>query len=624
MLRSSATSRSTTSSITAGKSPTGHTASGFSVGKVNPALAGVTLASASETLENDLSADILGSLNVSRYSVLVGSRQGILLIPLSAPRWSASALEPTRSPLATSAVASVAIKPSQPSNLVAKSVPVLQMPPAPQRFLGRQGAIEQAMTAIQSGQSVEIVGPPGVGKSAFLRHLAHRPELMAAHPDGILYLRRSQPLADLVQVIGETFYLIYPDGKLTAREWQVSLQELKVLVVLADSQWLTADIQALRQIMPHSTFLMVSPTARSLENVQSITLSGLSFAATSQLAAQILGRDLSAAEQVGLEPCWQQFQGQPAPLVQVLELVHQGRLSWAQCEQSLWAAPIAPSEAPQRLIQQALAAVSTPQRWILGLLSAMDGVGLTASQIASMTGPQEPQNCLHGLVRLALVQQLDGRYSLPEYVRSLLAQQFDSQPWMERGATVLARWLSQQPPEMILPEVPVAMVFVRWAVQQQRWALVLELARSLDSTLAIAKQWEEWRRMLQWALQAAWQLADTAAEAWAWHQLGVRALCLDDVTTAYDALDQALRLRQGLNDPQAIALTARMWHYSMQGTLPARLPAGPDQVPRWRTNLFLGVIALVTFGVTVGLGLGVRQWLQVSPSDVPADDRQVP
>ncbi len=673
MLRSSAISSTTSSSKTSNQtsrkagptaSPTqpGHSASGFSEGRVRPTLASGTRASASETLENELSADILGSLNVSRYSVLVGSRQGVLLIPLAmsgpvapsllvapslpsldlaSPRWpesaptigQASIFEPPRSPLITNAAvtgtvtgtANGMMSPVHPSNFVAKSVPVLQIPPAPQRFLGRQRAIEQAITAIQSGRSVEIVGPPGVGKSAFLRYLAHRPELMAAHPDGILYLNRSQPVADLVQVIGETFYLIYPDGKLTVPEWQQLLQALKVLVILADSQWLTADIQVLRRIMPHATFLMVSATPRSLENVQSLTLSGLSFATAGQLATQILGRDLNVAEQAWLQRCWQQFQGQPAPLVQVLELVHQGRLSWAQCEQSLWAAHIAPIDAPRCLIQQALAVLSTPQRWILGLLSAMDGVGLTAPQIASMTGPQEPQSCLQGLVRLALVQHLEGRYRLPEQVRSSLAQQFDSQPWMERGATVLARWLSQQPPEMILPEVPVAMVFVRWAVQQKRWALVLELARSLDSTLAIAKQWEEWRRVLQWALQAAWQLEDTGAEAWAWHQLGVRALCLEDVTTAYDALDQALRLRQGLGDPQAIALTARMLHYSRQGILPARLPVDAlDRLPRWRTYALLGVISLVTFLATVGLVLGVRQGLQSSPSDIPGHDRPVP
>jgi hypothetical protein len=568
-------------------------------------MSGTDRMSGTETLENGLSSDILGSLNVARYSLLVGSRQGILVLPLR----SDGALPPA----------------SQPSNLVARSVPVLQIPPAPQRFLGRQAAIAQAITAIQAGRSLEVVAAPGMGKSAFLRHLAHRPEVTTSHPDGILYLYRAQPLADLLQAIGEHFYVIYPDSKLTPREWQVSLQELQILIVLADPAWLSADMQALRQMLSNSTFLVVSLTPRSLDHLESLPLVGLSRSESCQLAAQIFDREMTPIEQSLVDRAGQQFQGSPARLVQMLELVHQGRLTWSHCERVLLAPDVAAPLATQRLIQQALMAVSTPQRWILGLLSALEGVGLTAQQIASMTGPQEPQASLQGLVRLALVQQLAGRYSLPSHVRSGVAEQFDSQPWMERGAAVLSAWLAQQPPEVILPEVPVAMVFLRWALQQKRWALVLDLARSLDSTLAIGKQWEEWRRVLQWALQAAWQLQDPVAEAWAWHQLGVRALCLEDVTTAYDALHQALRLRQGLGDAQAIALTERNLHYSMQGTLPPTVRSEVrEESQRWRTNMALVIISLVTFLLTVCVGLGVRYWWQQSQPEVPVQDGRTP
>jgi hypothetical protein len=554
-----------------------------STGKFTGAIVAETV---TETLEDQLESEILGSLNVTRYSLLVGSHQGAL------PTLFCSAN-------------------NQASNLVPKAVPVLQIPPAPQRFVGRKAEITAAIDAIQTGRSLEIVGSSGMGKSAFLRYLAHRPEVTTSHPDGILYLHQYQPLDDFVQSLGERFYLVYPDSKLTIQEWQISLQELQVLLILADPQWLLEDVQALQRILPNSTILLASLMARSLTQFQSVKLLPLSLEATQQLASQILSDPSAPIDAQILEQSWRRFQGQPGRLVQLLLLIQQGHLSWQDCQKCFLTGDSSRRTVVQNLVRQEIAVLSTPQRWIVGLLSALDGVGLTVQQIASITGPQEPQSSLQGLVRLGLVQPLDGRYRLSEHLRAWVAQEFDSQPWMERGVAVFSDWLTQQPPELILPELPLAMVLLRWAVQQKRWALVLSMARSLDAALVLGKQWEAWQRVLQWALQAAWQLEAIEAEAWAWHQLGVRALCLEDVTTAYDALNQALRLRQGLQDPQAIALTQRCLNHTVRGAVPRAVRTQVQQEgSRWRTNMVLLVISLITFVIALLLGLGVRQWLQ--------------
>jgi hypothetical protein len=540
-----------------------------------------TQAEPCDRLESELAGSILGSLNVARYCVLVGSPLGVLLTPLV-----------------------------QPSNLVAKPLPLLQIPPAPQRFLGRVAAVEAAIAAIQAGQSVQVVAGAGLGKATFLRYLAHRLEVTTSHPDGILYVSRVQAVEDLVQTIGERFYVIYPDSKLMQEEWQVSLQELQILIILADAQWLPEDVQQLRQVFGQSTFLLAGRSSRSLPDCVTIKLPVLSLPETRELAQQVWGRSLDATDERWVELCWQRFQGHPARLVQLFELLRQGKWDWAGCQQRLWGSGVTQRAAAEQLLRQTLDTLSTPQRWILGLLCALDGVGLTVGQIAAMTGPQEPQSSLQGLLRLALVQQFEGRYRVADYVRVAAAKQFDSEPWMARGADVLVEWLKGQPPELVLPEVPVVMAFLGWAVRQQRWELVLQLARSVDAVLVLGKLWEEWRRSLQWALQAAWQLADRSAEAWAWHQMGVRALCLEDVTTAYDALQQSLRLRQELGDPQAIALTQRHLGYAVQGAMPSTVRSEVrSEVRRRRVSAMLVVISLVTFGLSVLGGLVVKDWL---------------
>jgi hypothetical protein len=395
---------------------------------------------------------------------------------------------------------------------------------------------------------------------------------------------------------------------------------LQLLIILPDSQWPTSVVQALQSILVESTIVVASTTPRNDDRLQSLTLPPLSHDHSIQLATAILGRQLSISETRGMAARWKQFQGQPCRLVQVFELLRQkevvrgGRPNPDHHDRpDALQLLIPPDEncqlATERLMQLLITGLSTPQRWILGLLSSLAGTGLTAQQIASMTGPQEPQASLQGLVRLALVQQVAGRYSVPAHVQPWMAQQFDSQPWMDRGAMVLADWLVQQPPESILTELPVAIAFLRWAVHQKQWQLVLKLVRALDSALVLGKQWETWGRTLQWGLQAAKQLDDRATEAWTWHQLGVRALCLEDITTAYDALHQALRLRQELHDVQGTALTQKNLTYLMQGTIPPVVQIHPrDRVDRRRTNITLAVISLITFLLTVTVAMGVGHW----------------
>jgi hypothetical protein len=289
---------------------------------------------------------------------------------------------------------------------------------------------------------------------------------------------------------------------------------------------------------------------------------------------------------------------------------------------------------------------------------AMPGVGLRQEQIAQITGPRDPRVNLQALVQWRLVMVQGDRYQLATPLKGAIGVEFDAQPWLERALTYWLAWVGQADVEAVLMDLPGLIYILRWAVGQGRWAEVLQLARALDIPLTLGKQWDIWGRVLQWALQAAWHQQDPAAEAWVWHQLGTRALCQDDVTTAYDALSQALKLRQDLGDRLGTALTLHNRDGLMQAVVPLTdrsvietLRERSKTVGRWskpsgqqattvraasrsenqrssarvgeqgKTALALALLSIVTFSMALGLGLGFQKWLHWGPahSEVPSN-----
>jgi hypothetical protein len=501
-------------------------------------------------LEN-FAAEQLGSLQAGQYTVQVSANVGALV---------------------QAAV--------QPTNLVAKPSLVLQIPPAPTQAVGHVTAFEQAIVAIKAHQCLEMIGPAGVGKSAFIRQLAHHPAVTTSHSDGILYLTTISPIDDVIQMLGEQFYHLYPDSYLSRSEWQTALQDCQALVLINVPQPDAADLRQLCQLLPQSTLVWGSDRP---------------------CLTALMPED-APPDQVILD----------RPIVPIVlspdrELEPMTRRESAMAEQ--------------------LTELDTPQRWILALLTALDGTALSVSQIAAITGPQEPRPSLQRLMRLGLVQGVAQRYQVVPAWQPWLAKQFDSEPWMERGMTVLQGWVRQQSPGAIVAELPVLMRFLQWAAQLDRSQDVLTLARSIDPALTLSKQWQQWGQALQWALQAAWQLEDPSAEAWAWHQLGTRSLLLEDLTTAYDALQQALKLRQGIVQQQgdrataadqlALQVTENNRRYLLQNTLPIAQKQELQAARSWqRMQMSVVILAFVTFCAALGLGLGLKQWVapQAEPS----------
>jgi hypothetical protein len=108
--------------------------------------------------------------------------------------------------------------------------------------------------------------------------------------------------------------------------------------------------------------------------------------------------------------------------------------------------------------------------------------------------------------------------------------------------------------------------------------------------------------MVDHALTAARALEEPAAEAWALHQQGSRAMCLGDRVLALDALEHALELRERLGDAEGAATTRHNLAQLGGGAAPPPHDGRPTppQRPRWPW-LAGGVLGVVAAGVAAAV-----------------------
>ena len=95
------------------------------------------------------------------------------------------------------------------------------------------------------------------------------------------------------------------------------------------------------------------------------------------------------------------------------------------------------------------------------------------------------------------------------------------------------------------------------ATDARRSGEVLHLGRLLEGPLVAGARWGAWAVTLERCLDAAKAIGNESAEAWALHELGSRAFCLDEAGTARALLSQAVKLRELLNDNAGAAASRR-------------------------------------------------------------------
>lgn len=496
---------------------------------------------------------------------------------------------------------------TQPLTRVPKITPILQVPPAPQCFVGRYSELADGIASIVAHRSMEICGPRGIGKSLFLRQLAHHPQVTTSHPDGILFLTGQSVDGDLYQKLFDTFYYTYPDARLSESDLKLALRDRQVLILIDDLVDGAEMLCQLNQLVPQSTIVTTTETPQMAALFYTLWLPPLLETEALQLVSK--QHTLSREETAIVTACWQATQGNPRQLLRQSFLAQRWEEGWCQALQ----------DSTDKLWVAGFEALVTSEQWIVALFVALEGGGLTAAQIATMTGPQEPGPSLRALVQAQMVTLRQGRYWLTEVPPKDWLRSFKADPWLDRVWVYLGPQMARPATSQLLEDLEWLWPIAQWLRRSARHGDLLQMGAWLSPMLLLSKHWEGWSKLLQWMLQSSWQLQDSGgtgavSEGWIWQQLAVLACCREDVTTAYDAYSQALKCyRRSEELPQAELMARCRQRLMMDMLPPKRIKPGDakrdtfrvtaSRASRRQINMALGVIGAVTFGVTLTIGL---------------------
>ncbi len=430
--------------------------------------------------------------------------------------------------------------------------PVLLRPRRFPGLLDRQPETEAALAALRIAQPLEFYGSPGWGKTSLLRHLAYTlPGLTC--PDGIVFLTaRQQPLADLRLALFEAFYESAVPGKPTEAHLRHALQTKKALIFLDDLELERAEVEVMLDTAPESIFVLASSERRLWGEGRVLPLQGLPPAEALTLLERELARPLTTAEQSAARQLVLLLAGHPLHLLQAAAFTRERGLSLEELVRLLQS-----DDPAAALANRALLALSPPERRVLGVLAVFGGAPVSAEHLAALTGLSDPAPLVESLLQRNLIQAHSPRYSLAGNLARQWPAAWDVNPLAERALTYFMQWAEQhqRQPQRFLTESEAIRSILTRAIQFQRWPQALRLVRASEGALALSGRWAAWEQVLNQGWQAAEALGDRAAQAWAWHQLGTRALCLDESSAAQLALSRALRLRQTLGDRAGAAVT---------------------------------------------------------------------
>ncbi|MBP5973994.1 hypothetical protein HW132_14915 [Brasilonema sp. CT11] len=420
-------------------------------------------------------------------------------------------------------------------------------------FLDRQELVKEAIATFQAGQSVEFYSPSGFGKTVLLRHLEHNPQVKSLFAAGVISLSPLHPnVGDLLQFIWDAFYESNIPYKPTPQQICQQLHTKQALVVLDDDPLIQDELQELINVVPNCTFLVASSTSRIKKKGHSMKLSGLPMNDALVLMQRELQRPLNIEEQEKAKSLYKILDGQPMRLRIVMASIHQQRRSLSEVVSQL------PTSASSNyLLEQIITSLSTSEKTILELLTIMGDVGLDHQQITDITQISDAFDRLEKLRKHHLVQLDGSRYKVTKTIVEILPPESKLTASVEKAIAYFVNWTErhQQQPNIFLAEIDAIAQILEVAVRNRRWQDILRLVKVVEGTLALSKQWGLWEQVLQRGLQASQAEKDRSVQAWILHQLGTRALCLEENTTAYNYLTKAIQLRESLDDDMGVAAT---------------------------------------------------------------------
>ncbi|HEY9646468.1 MAG TPA: choice-of-anchor D domain-containing protein, partial [Chroococcidiopsis sp.] len=439
-----------------------------------------------------------------------------------------------------------------------RPTPIRRSPPTaahycqPVQLRDRVVDVETITTGLYSASPIEIYGEPGLGKTSLLKALAYHTPLTQACPNGLIFKRvRQQSVSDLAQTLFDALfeYQSVLPTKPTEADLRRQLEGIQCLTLLDDVQWSREDLEELHDTLPSFTFLLASHQRHVWGQGKAIALTGLPVADAVGLVEQELRRSLSPAERPQAEALCHTLGGHPLRILEASAWVREQNSSLAVVVEQLQNLSL------EELLLRTSSNKPDAERRSLAVLAVLNGNPVPAQHLAVLAAVPEINTVLDVLGQQHLVLTDGVHYQLSPNLIQPLQNLWDLSQWSERVMGYFSQWVQGQPAELLLQSSDLLMPIMQQALEQGQWQTALQIGRSLDAPLMLSKQWGAWERVLRWSLQAAESSGDTSAAAWSMHQLGTRALCLEDYQTAQSLLTHSLRLRESLAETAAAAVT---------------------------------------------------------------------
>ena len=463
-------------------------------------------------------------------------------------------------------------------------------------LLDRQAEVNAALDSIRLTLPVEFSGQDGLGKTSLLQHLAHHPGL-PAFPDGVVFHSvYKRPAGDVLQLLYDDFYTSPTNFKPSDAQIAHALQVKQAVIMLDEVGLERQEVERLLNHAPNCSFVLSSTERQLWQRGRAMNLTGLPLKDGVALMERELGRPVTPIEKPEVENICKTLAGNPLYLQRVAIRVSQCNELFSDINRQL--KPPMPAIGHSRSI---LISLSRPERRVLAPLAVLGTVPIRVEDLAAVTGLQRVDQVLLSLQRQRLVQSHSPRFSLTGGLAEIIQGEQDLTTGGEKLLSYFIGWAERRSfADDFMQEADLLQRLLEWGSRAARWSQVLRLAIASEAALALNRQWEIWKKILEWALQAARALGDQVAEAWALHQLGSRALTIGEVNIARQILTEALRLRESLGDKAGAEITRHNLNLLVIPTPPIK-SARPGAVKPFPILPVAIAVALV-LAILVGFG----------------------
>jgi hypothetical protein len=415
----------------------------------------------------------------------------------------------------------------------------------PVDLLDREFEREFIGRTLSSGSSAEIYSSEGFGKTILLEYFSHHLSM----PNGKVHLiAKGKSLDEILLELFRSFYSCNLAGYTPSQtEYRIRFGKIRALILLDDITLTRNEVEALMGYLPACAILFTSIERIDLRMGEIVHLNGLPADAALSLFTKKIGRNLNEEEAFFARKICDALNRNPLYIVQVAgDIKHDEKpleIIWRK---------YSPDSFIKTFYDRVLGATSMLGRHLLSLLTALGGSPLSEEHIAGMLAADDARTLITTMLERGYIKAHSPRYSISEELGSSVKQLWahDVSVWKEKSISYFSEWTSRAlSDEQILDSRAV----IELAAHADRWKEVLQICRAIEPVFIVKQQWGVWLDLLNYLMRASQALGDRFIEAWVFHQLGSRALCLENFSEARDLLSRALEIRRAIGDDIGMA-----------------------------------------------------------------------